>query len=297
MHDPVPTVILNRDGRERLYHIVFELVKGDDEQLRWLLEDLKKLVPFDKEDEGMCWFLFPRAAAMLTPRLDPYDYELPMIFERPKAIRSPCGYAGMRNLSNTCYLNSLFTQLFMNVDFRRFILGANIEDSNDQRLLFQTQKLFSYMQESIRRFVDPGLVAASIKTYDDTLIDVHNQMDVDEFYNLLFDRWEAQLLGADERKTLRSFYGGQLVQQVKSKECEHVSERLEPFSAIQCDIKGKSSLQDSLQAYVGGEIMEGGELILQLCSGVLFCAGVLTAVPDNKYKCSTCDRHVDAVKR
>ena len=181
----------------------------------------------------------------------------------------------MRNLSNTCYLNSLFTQLFMNVDFRRFILAAHIQDSNDQRLLFQTQKLFSFMQDSIRRFVEPGLVASSIKTYDDTLIDVHNQMDVDEFYNLLFDRWEAQLVSADERKTLRSFYGGQLVQQVKSKECEHVSERLEPFSAIQCDIKGKESLQESLQAYVGGEIMEG----------------------DNKYKCSTCDKHVDAVKR
>lgn len=221
-------------------------------------------------------FLIPRATAVLTPRLDPYDYELPLIFERPKAIRSPCGYAGMRNLSNTCYLNSLFTQLFMNVDFRRFMLGASIQDSNDQRLLFQTQKLFSYMQESIRRFVEPSLVAASIKTYDDTLIDVHNQMDVDEFYNLLFDRWEAQLLGTDERKTLRSFYGGQLVQQVKSKECEHVSERLEPFSAIQCDIKGKSSLQDSLQAYVGGEIMEGGELILQLGSGVCLLCSVLT---------------------
>ena len=148
----------------------------------------------------------------------------------------------------------------MNVDFRQFILGANIQDSNDQRLLFQTQKLFAFMQESMRRFVEPGLVASSIKTYDDAPIDVHNQMDVDEFYNLLFDRWEAQLVGADERKTLRSFYGGQLVQQVKSKECEHVSERLEPFSAIQCDIKGKSTLQDSLQAYVGGEIMEGGEL-------------------------------------
>lgn len=201
----------------------------------------------------------PKASILLTLRLDPYDYELPLVFERSKAIRSPCGYAGMRNLSNTCYLNSLFTQLYMNVDFRRFILSAEVQDSNDQRLLFQTQKLFSFMQESDRRFVEPGLVASSIKTYDDTLIDVHNQMDVDEFYNLLFDRWEAQLRGADERKTLRSFYGGQLVQQVKSKECEHVSERLEPFSAIQCDIKGKSTLQDSLQAYVGGEIMEGGK--------------------------------------
>ena len=86
-------------------------------------------------------------------------------------------------------------------------------------------------------------------------------MDVDEFYNLLFDRWEGQLPNGIPRKKLRSFYGGQLVQQVKSKECDHISERLEPFSAIQCDIKGKATLQDSLQAYVDGEIMDGGRAL------------------------------------
>ena len=84
-------------------------------------------------------------------------------------------------------------------------------------------------------------------------------MDVDEFYNLLFDRWESQLLSAEAKRKFRSFYGGQLVQQVASKECDHISERLEPFSAIQCDIKGKANLEESLQAYVDGEIMEGGE--------------------------------------
>ncbi|PKS12676.1 hypothetical protein jhhlp_000884 [Lomentospora prolificans] len=257
LDEPPSTVLLNRNSRERLYNIIFELVIRDEEQFRWLLEDLKKLVPFDKNED------------------DPYHYDLPLQFERSKAIRSPCGYVGLRNLSNTCYLNSLFTQLFMNTNFRRFILSASIVDPPNQKLLYQTQKLFAFMQESIRRFVDPYLVVGSIKTYDDTLIDIHNQMDVDEFYNLLFDRWEYQLPNPDDRKVLRSFYGGQLVQQVKSNECEHVSERLEPFSAIQCDIKGKGTLQDSLQAYVGGEIMEG----------------------DNKYKCSTCDRHVDAVKR
>ncbi|RGP80246.1 hypothetical protein FLONG3_1618 [Fusarium longipes] len=149
------------------------------------------------------------------------------------------------------------------------------DDDGNQQLLDNTQKLFGHMQESYLRYIDPTNFVNSIKTYEDTPIDIHNQMDVDEFYNLLFDRWENQLLSQDEKRTMKSFYGGQLVQQVKSKECEHISERLEPFSAIQCDIKGKSTLEESLQAYVDGEIMEG----------------------DNKYKCSTCDRHVDAVKR
>jgi ubiquitin carboxyl-terminal hydrolase 34 len=223
--------------------------------------------------------------------IGPYVYELPFVFERSKSTRSSTGYAGLRNLSNTCYLNSLFTQLFMNVPFREFMLNATVADpGGSQKLLAETQNIFSYMQNSLRRFVDPTNLAGSIRTYDEGHIDVSIQMDVDEFYNLLFDRWEGQILAADSKKQFRSFYGGQLVQQVKSKECPHISERLEPFSAIQCDIKGKTCLQESLQAYVDGEILAGG----QYCMIPLpFYANLL----DNKYKCSTCDRHVDAVKR
>ncbi len=176
-------------------------------------------------------------------------------------MRAPCGYVGLRNLSNTCYLNSLITQLYMHTDFRAFIMSIELIDPDDtQDLLQYTKKIFGFMQESYRRFIDPVDFVQSIKTYDDALIDIHSQMDVDEFYNLLFDRWESQLQTSQQRKHLRSFFGGQLVQQIKSMECEHISERLEPFSAIQCDIKGKKSLEESLQAYVDGEVLEGGEL-------------------------------------
>lgn len=52
LHDQVPKVMLNRQGRERLYEIIFELVKQDEDQFRWLFEDLRALVPFDREDDG-----------------------------------------------------------------------------------------------------------------------------------------------------------------------------------------------------------------------------------------------------
>lgn len=191
-------------------------------------------------------------------------------------IRSAEGYAGLKNLSNTCYLNSLLTQLFMNVEFRDFMLQLDLtEPDTSQKLLDETQKLFANMQETWLKSVDPQGLVDTIRTYENEPIDVTIQMDVDEFYNLLFDRWEGQVVDPEQKKKFRSFFGGELVQQIKSKECSHISERLEPFSAIQCDIKGKASLEESLQAYVEGEIMQG----------------------DNKYSCTSCGRHVDAVKR
>lgn len=255
---PVPKVILNEDTRAKLSDVLFTLVKHDRKKMVAVVEALDEQVPFFDDEEGTCYVLVK--VQILTPSPDDhYIYDLNYHFDRHRALRAPCGYAGLLNLSNTCYLNSLMTQLFMNTTFRRFILGCRINDpANSQQLLSYTQKLFGHMQESYRRFVDPSNFVHSIKTYDDALIDIHNQMDVDEFYNLLLDRWETQLSGHDEKRVIKSFYGGQLVQQVKSKECEHISERLEPFSAIQCDIKGKGTLAESLQAYVDGEVMEGG---------------------------------------
>ncbi|CAG8979171.1 hypothetical protein HYALB_00000306 [Hymenoscyphus albidus] len=250
--------LLNSLTRQIMSEAVFLLVKDDEKQYKLLLGYLLELVSYDDRVQD-----------------GPYSYELNWLHDRSKSIRSGSGYVGLRNLSNTCYLNSLFTQLFMNVPFREFMLRAPVADLESQKLLNQTQILFANMQNSLTKAADPQNLAASILTYEESVIDVNIQMDVDEFYNLLFDRWEGQFLASEAKKHFRSFYGGQLVQQVKSKECSHISERLEIFSAIQCDIKGKSSLQESLQAYVDGEVMEG----------------------DNKYKCSTCDRHVDAVKR
>ncbi|KAK1827099.1 ubiquitin carboxyl-terminal hydrolase 34 [Podospora conica] len=250
--------IHSTETRAMMVRVILALVKDDTAQLAALLNDLNQLVPVYGESDD--W---------------PYAYDLAVSgFERSKAIRAPCGYAGIKNLSNTCYFGSLLAQLYMNIDFRRFVLGTH-GSGPDRALLFETRKLFGHMQNSLARFVAPDELVKTIRTYDEAELDIHNQMDVDEFYNLWNDRLEGQFSNSAERSQFRSFYGGQLVQQVASKECDHISERLEPFSAIQCDIKGKSSLQESLQTYVGGEIMEG----------------------ENRYNCSQCDRHVDAVKR
>lgn len=197
--------------------------------------------------------------------------------DRSMEIRSGTGYVGLYNPRAICYANSLLTQLFMNLNFREFILGLELQEgSGSQQLLLETQRLFTNMQHSFRRSADPRSFAACVKNSELMPIDISVQMDADEFYNSLFDQWERQLIKEEHKQHFRSFYGGQTLNQIKSKECEHVSERTEPFFAVQCDVQGKSTLQESLQAFVRGDVMEG----------------------DNKYKCESCGgRYVDAVKR
>ncbi|KAJ5888729.1 hypothetical protein N7495_008770 [Penicillium taxi] len=272
-HGPVtPLVpIMPSMTRQKLLKIISLLCKRSDDTFHKVVNQLQELVPrgvysSSADADG------PNSPSSTDFSLD----DMNMDFDIPLTIRAPEGYAGLQNLSNTCYLNSLMTQLFMNVEFRDFMLRLHLVDpDSSQKLLDETQKLFAWMQGTWRKSYDPQSFVESIRTYDNEAIDVTIQMDVDEFYNLLFDRWESQIVDGSDKRKFRSFYGGQLVQQIKSMECSHISERLEPFSAIQCDIKGKATLNESLKAYVEGEIMQG----------------------DNKYSCTGCDRHVDAVKR
>ena len=240
--------ILDSTVREGLYNLILALCQCP--------RDLATIVTSLKDD------------------LLPGDFFEPFYSSDRQSLRTDVGYAGLKNLSNTCYLNSLFSQLFMNVEFREFFLNLLDAEGPQSKLVLELAKVFANMQNSYDKAIDPTSAVEAITTYEGEQIDVSIQMDVDEFFNLLFDRIEGQI-DSSTRDTFKSMYGGQLVQQVKSKECEHISERLEPFSAVQVEIKGKARLEDSLRAYVEGEVLQG----------------------ENKYSCTSCGRHVDAVKR
>ncbi|KAF9428041.1 hypothetical protein BGZ94_003521 [Podila epigama] len=197
----------------------------------------------------------------------------------PQTIkRAPCGFVGLQNLGATCYVNSLIQQFFMNKAFRRGIMDAPIgEDEPDKHdtLLYQLQLLFGTLQGSMKRSYNAHGFCYAYKDWDGNPMNVAVQMDVDEFFSILFDRLENSVKGTPQEELFKEQYGGKLVQQIKSKDCEHISEREDSFFSIQCEVKNKKTLEESLQLYVQGEILDG----------------------DNKYKCSSCDKHVDAIKR
>ncbi|KAK9245018.1 hypothetical protein V1506DRAFT_560668 [Lipomyces tetrasporus] len=198
--------------------------------------------------------------------------------DRARWLRAESGFVGLQNLANTCYVNSFVNQLYMNEEFRGYIFGLSQDTSRSpsQRVLLEhLVRLFAYLRYSWQKMLDTRPFIQSIVDFENKPIDITVQMDVDEFYNLLLDRIEGQISDPTKKSEVRNCYGGSLLTQIKSKECNHVSERTEPFSAIQCDIKGKHNLTESLNSYVDGETMEG----------------------DNKYWCSQCSAHVEAEKR
>ncbi|KAL5390450.1 hypothetical protein PMIN04_005859 [Paraphaeosphaeria minitans] len=238
-------------------------------------KELYDLVLALAEDQTSCGLLLDLADDLGID--NPNANSRALCVDRSNEIRAPTGYVGLYNPRAICYMNSLLTQLFMNVNFRKFILELNVTDPHGQQfLLHQTQKLFAEMQNSYRKSADPREFAVCVKVPEGTPVDINIQMDADEFYNLLFDQWEGQMLASGIKEQFRSFYGGHTINQIKSKECEHVSERIESFFVVQCDVQGKQNLYESLQSFVEGDVMEG----------------------DNKYKCESCGgKLVDAVKR
>jgi ubiquitin C-terminal hydrolase len=207
--------------------------------------------------------------------------------DRSSWVQATSRLTGIHNLSNTCYMNSLVNQLFMNINFRNFIFNVDVSDpQGTQNLLHQLQYLFARLLHGNDKAAYPRELAHSIIDFEGAPINIHVQMDVDEFFNLLFDRIESQIKAPEERIQFRKLYGGVLCHTIKSRECSHVSTREEDFAAIQCDVRGKTTLEESLASYVMGEMMVGG---------TFFHVSLL--IGDNKYSCEACGRHVDAVKQ
>jgi ubiquitin C-terminal hydrolase len=176
---------------------------------------------------------------------------------------------GLKNQGATCYMNSLLQQLFHIPGFRHGLLSLELEgqgekgakeeeeeeEKGDKSVLFELQSLFALLQTSEKKAADTLAFCRSLTDYSGEPLLLHEQKDVDEFATLLFDKLES--LDPRMDGLLKGLFGGTLVNQVISHECPHRSEREEPFPMLKVDIKNKSSLEDSLELYVAGELLAG----------------------------------------
>jgi len=93
-------------------------------------------------------------------------------------------------------MNSITQQFYMIPSFRAAILSAlDTQPNKQESLLFQLQTLFTYLQVSEKKAYDTTPFCLAFKDFDGNPMNTALQMDVDEFFGILFDRLERLLKG------------------------------------------------------------------------------------------------------
>jgi ubiquitin C-terminal hydrolase len=187
-------------------------------------------------------------------------------------IRREGNCAGLANLGQTCYFNSLLQQLFMNVQFRKFIFDTPVLDSKKQTVLVELQLAFASMQDSHDIFYQPDDLVKALN------VDSSVQDDAHIFFMTLIGQLEESMPDDEAKNALKSFFRGINKSQTIGS-CKHVSESTDEYLNLSLVVKDKASLEESLEEYTKGATLEGSD----------------------KFRCTTCGTgegvSVDAVQR
>eukprot|EP01022_Parablepharisma_sp_SALTPOND_P007762 TRINITY_DN1328_c0_g1_i1.p1 TRINITY_DN1328_c0_g1~~TRINITY_DN1328_c0_g1_i1.p1 ORF type:complete len:1765 (+),score=179.57 TRINITY_DN1328_c0_g1_i1:714-6008(+) len=174
----------------------------------------------------------------------------------------PRRYVGLKNFGATCFVNAMLQQLFMMPEFRYQILSISPEKvptENCDKVVYNLQKIFGYQLLSDQQYYIPDHLYKDLKWFDGRTIDVKQQHDTDEFFNLITDKLATELKGTACEKLLNETMETILTDQVESLELDkpYSSERDEPCFKISLDIKGKKTIEEALDAFVKGDVLEG----------------------------------------
>ncbi|KAI4464478.1 ubiquitin carboxyl-terminal hydrolase [Holotrichia oblita] len=212
-----------------------------------------------------------------------WDY-LPVIGPRPTQ-----GFVGLKNAGATCYMNSVLQQLYMVQSIREGILaceGAATDpnedfsgeekldfdvDTTDDRcslddnrkdynvgILKQVQAIFGHLACSRLQYYVPRGLWRHFKLQGEP-VNLREQQDAVEFFMSLIESLDEALKTLGHEQIMSKILGGSYSDQKICKGCPHRYSKEEPFSVISVDIRNHSSLQDSMEQYVKGELLEGAD--------------------------------------
>src|SRR3990167_4181600 len=103
----------------------------------------------------------------------------------------------------------------MNRKFREGSLALDFaEKDRADNVVYEMQKMFAFLQESRRRSYDPRSFCHAYKDSGGKSVNVSVQMDVDEFYNQLCDKFELIMHNTPQRHLMKSFWDGTIANQL-----------------------------------------------------------------------------------
>ena len=229
--------------RQHSFNLLTELIVSDENYLYQLMPKVlshhKKLKEFDVNKVQI-----------------PFDVNLRSPLEK---------FVGLRNFGCTCYLNSLFQQMFMIPTFRydllnNFIIKANNDEEYKYSVLYNMQITFQNLITGLMSPYPPiRFIKSFLSAFNGQPIQLGIMQDSDEFLAILCDNLEKEAKPFGQENFLENSFKGKISNEILSQEEEYpyYSQSEEPFYRITLDIKEHKTLEEALDAYIKGEILDG----------------------------------------
>jgi ubiquitin carboxyl-terminal hydrolase 9/24 len=154
------------------------------------------------------------------------------------------------------------------------LLGVDDSEMDEDNTFFQMQQVFAHLLDSQLEHYIPERFWQTFKLWGNP-VNIREQQDAFEFFSNLTDQLDSQLKKKGKIEVFQKTFSGMFTDQIICKDCPHHYERKEPFWSLQLNVKSSHTLQEALQQFVKGEVLE----------------------KDNAYFCEKCNEKRDATKR
>eukprot|EP01061_Rhynchopus_euleeides_P021469 TRINITY_DN35026_c0_g1_i1.p1 TRINITY_DN35026_c0_g1~~TRINITY_DN35026_c0_g1_i1.p1 ORF type:complete len:907 (+),score=314.50 TRINITY_DN35026_c0_g1_i1:35-2722(+) len=169
---------------------------------------------------------------------------------------SPDLPVGLKNVGNTCYVNT-FLQLYFNIrPFRDLILRMKCDADT---FLYALQLTFVRMWHSEKKFVDPTLLLQHMKDSFGKPYRVGQQEDVAEFNDTFLSNIEEGMHECpDELKQLRQMVEGSTTETYRVSVVDYEKQKTDQYRTVVLPVDPQSeSLYDLLDSYTDVEVLRG----------------------------------------
>ncbi|CAN6164833.1 unnamed protein product [Urochloa humidicola] len=195
--------------------------------------------------------------------------------------------AGLQNLGNTCYLNSVLQCLTYTEPFAAYLQSGKHKSScrtSGFCALCALQTHVKTALQSTGKIVAPSIIVKNLRCISRRFRNSRQEDAHELMVNLLESMHKCCLpsgvpsesQSAYEKSLVHKIFGGRLRSQVKCTRCSHCSNKFDPFLDLSLDIAKATTLVRALQNFTEDELLDGGQ---------------------KQYQCERCKQKVVAKKR